>query len=151
MLCALNLIGHHCQLQCRTGCQLFIEQQEDLHQTLGGLMEWTCGTLCLGTGIIIMILGQWTLEMNIWPSLNCFQIFPGTPQGTWCYTILTNSVKLQQWVQIRQKKIQSANSKMIKKLKLFTGESWGLEVGEGHNLWGSLGQLVLSNINCLKC
>ena len=43
-------MGHHHQLLCRTGCQLFIEQQVDLHQILGELMEWTCGTLCLGIG-----------------------------------------------------------------------------------------------------
>ena len=32
-----------------------------------------------------------------------------------------------------------------------TGEGWGLEVGEGYHLRGSVGQLVLSSINCIKC
>ena len=33
------------------------------------------------------------------------------------------------------------------KVKALTGEGWGLEVGEGHHLQGSLGQLVSSNIS----
>ena len=36
------------------------------------------------------------------------------------------------------------------KVKALTGEGWGLEVGEGHHLWGSLGQLVSSNISIHK-
>ena len=35
------------------------------------------------------------------------------------------------------------------KVKALTGEGWGLEVGEGHHLWGSLGQLVSSNVELI--
>ena len=43
-------IGDFCKLLCRTGCQPCTEQQEEIHRTLAESTEWTCGTLCSGTG-----------------------------------------------------------------------------------------------------
>ena len=49
-----------------------------------------------------------------------------------------------------RQKMQMKFYKISREDRVNTGEGWGLEVGEGHNVRGSLGQLVLVNIHKYK-
>ena len=64
--------------------------------------------------------------------------------------VITNRQKMQMIQKIIWKAKIPKFSKISREDRVNTGEGWGLEVGEGHNVRGSLGQLVLVNIHKFK-
>ena len=96
--------------------------------------------------------GQWTYEkptVSVWTICNHFQGLSQEPNASQYWRTAWNSSGEQTKIDKYEKsKLQSSPRYVCQEVinRVNTGEGWGLEVGEGHNLRGSLGQLVLSSV-----